>query len=124
MRKNVLLGALGLIVLVVIGLSLWVRAVFTEDNVRTTLAEQLSKAIGQPVTIGSISATIFPRVTVNLRQVGIGMPANVDRAKSVGLELIDTLAQQIDGVLELERDGGTTFTITFAPSLERSLLPT
>jgi uncharacterized protein involved in outer membrane biogenesis len=37
----------------------------------------LSKALGQPVTVGSIAATIYPRVTVNLGQVSIGEPARI-----------------------------------------------
>ena len=69
MLKKVLLGAFVLLVLLATGLFLWARAVFTEDNVRMALAEQLSKALGQPVKFGSIAATIFPRVTVNLGQV-------------------------------------------------------
>jgi uncharacterized protein involved in outer membrane biogenesis len=66
--KKTLLGAFALILVLSIGLFLWVRAVFTEDNVRAALAEQLSKALGQPVKVGSIAAGIYPRVTVNLGQ--------------------------------------------------------
>jgi uncharacterized protein involved in outer membrane biogenesis len=77
MLKKVLLGALLLILLLSIGLFLWVRAVFTEDTVRTALADQLSKALGQPVRVAKIAATIYPRVTVNLRQVTIGEPARI-----------------------------------------------
>jgi AsmA protein len=77
MLRKVLLGVFLLIVLISIGLSLWVRAVFTEDTVRTALAGQLSKALGQPVKVGSIAATIFPRVTVNLEHVSIGEPVRI-----------------------------------------------
>ena len=77
MLKKVLLGAGLLLVAVAIGLFLWVRAVFTEDGVRVALAAQLSKALGQPVKVGSIAATIYPRVTVNLGAVSIGEPARI-----------------------------------------------
>jgi uncharacterized protein involved in outer membrane biogenesis len=77
MLKKVLIGTAVLIVLAAGGLFLWARAVFTEDTVRTALAEQLSEALGQPVAIGGIGATIYPRVTVNLSAVEIGSPPRI-----------------------------------------------
>ena len=77
MLKKVLLGALVLILLLSIGLFLWARAVFTHDNVRTALADQLSKALGQPVSVTTIAASIYPRMTVNLGRVTIGKPARI-----------------------------------------------
>jgi len=46
---------------------------------------------------------------------GIGFPKDVDfrRAKSLGLQLVNTLTEQLEGVIELQRHGGTTFIITF-----------
>ena len=97
MLKKVLLGAVVLILLLSIGLFLWVRAVFTEDTVRATLAEQLSKALGQPVTVGNISATIYPRVTVNLGQVSIGEPARIHvQTLHVGADLGALLSRRIE----------------------------
>ncbi len=77
MRRNILLGASLLLVTLAAALFLWVRSVFTEDTVRRALAEQLSHALGQPVAVGGISAGLYPRVTVNLRQVEIGAPAKI-----------------------------------------------
>ena len=77
MARKVLLGASLLILVLAAIVFLWVRAVFTEDVVRTALADQLSRALGQPVKVGGISAGIYPRVTVNLRQVEIGAPARI-----------------------------------------------
>ena len=75
MRNKIVLGAgIALIVIVAAG-SLWVKAVFTGENVRAALAAQVSSAIGQPVSIGRVDATIFPRVTVTLGDVRIGEPA-------------------------------------------------
>ena len=97
MLKKVLLGALVLILLLSIGLFLWVRAVFTEDTVRATLADQLSKALGQRVTVGSISATIYPRVTVNLGQVSIGEPARIHvQTLHIGADLGALLSRRIE----------------------------
>jgi uncharacterized protein involved in outer membrane biogenesis len=97
MLKKVLLGAVVLILLLSIGLFLWVRAVFTEDNVRAALAEQLSKALGQPVKVGSIAAAIYPRVTVNLGQVSIGEPARIHvQTLHVGADFGALLSRRIE----------------------------
>lgn len=97
MLKRVLLGAFVLVALLSIGLFLWVRAVFTQDNVRVALAAQLSKALGQPVKVGSIAATIYPRVTVNLARVSIGEPARVQiRTLHIGTDLRALLSRRIE----------------------------
>lgn len=77
MLKKVLVGGGLLVAVLSIGLFFWARAVFTQDVVRTTLAAQLSRALGQPVKVGSIGAGLYPRVTVNLGDVAIGNPARI-----------------------------------------------
>lgn len=97
MLKRVLLAAFVLIVLLSIGLFLWVRAVFTQDKVRATLAEQLSKALGQPVSVATIAAAIYPRVTVNLGGVTIGEPARIQvRTLHVGADFGALLSRRIE----------------------------
>src|SRR4051812_17178065 len=46
---------------------------------------------------------------------GVGLPPDLDdhRADSLGLQLVDDLTQQLHGTIVVNRDGGTTFTITF-----------
>jgi two-component sensor histidine kinase len=55
------------------------------------------------------------RYTLRVRDNGVGFPEDVDfrRVESLGLRLVNMLTQQLDGVIELQRNGGTTFTITF-----------
>jgi two-component sensor histidine kinase len=55
------------------------------------------------------------RYTLRVHDNGDGFPENVDfrRVESLGLKLVNILTQQLDGVIELQRNGGTTFTITF-----------
>lgn len=97
MLKKALVAALVLIVLLSTGLFLWARAVFGKDTVRTALADQLSKALGQPVKVGSIAATIFPRVTVNLGQVMIGEPARIRvDTLHVGTDFAALLSRRIE----------------------------
>jgi PAS domain S-box-containing protein len=46
---------------------------------------------------------------------GVGLPGNImfPHPESLGLQLISSLANQLDGTLELDRSSGTRFTITF-----------
>jgi uncharacterized protein involved in outer membrane biogenesis len=77
MRK-LLVALIALLLIGSAGLFFWARAVFSQDPVRDALAAQLSSMLGQPVSIGSISAGIYPRVTVALRTVTIGQPAGIE----------------------------------------------
>jgi len=54
--------------------------------------------------------------TLTIRDNGIGFPKDLDfrNTESLGLELVCTLTEQLRGTIELERGGGTTFTIRFA----------
>jgi two-component sensor histidine kinase len=56
------------------------------------------------------------RYMLRVRDNGSGFPEDVDfrRVESLGLRLVNMLTQQLDGVIELQRNGGTTFTITFS----------
>jgi two-component sensor histidine kinase len=53
--------------------------------------------------------------TLKVSDDGIGFPENVDFRKtaSLGLQLVTTLVDQINGTIELERNGGTSFKISF-----------
>jgi len=77
MPRKLLLGVGVVIIVLTAGVFLLVRFVFTEDTVRAALAQQLSNALGEPVTVGGISAGIYPRVTVNLKEVTIGEPVSI-----------------------------------------------
>jgi two-component sensor histidine kinase len=44
--------------------------------------------------------------------VGVPQALEVRRPRSLGLKLISILTEQLDGTLVLEREGGTTFTLT------------
>jgi PAS domain S-box-containing protein len=55
-------------------------------------------------------------IKLEIADDGIGLPANLDlhNVESLGLELIVTLAQQLESTLELNRDRGTCFKLTFS----------
>jgi len=52
---------------------------------------------------------------------GVGLPKDLDfrKTKSLGLQLVNDLVEQIDGSIELQKRGGTAFKITFdAPKIK------
>jgi AsmA-like C-terminal region len=76
MRRALLVIAL-LLPLVGVGIYAAATRVLASDYARTTLEEQLTTRLGQPVHIGALSATIYPRVAVDLDNVTVGAPATV-----------------------------------------------
>ena len=77
MIKKAAIAIVALLVLLTVAGFFWARSILATETVRTALAAQISAAIGQPVTIRSISAGIYPRVTVILEGVAIGQPARI-----------------------------------------------
>jgi len=78
MVKKVVAAVAAVIVIAVIGAIVWAQSILATDTVRTAIAGQVAKAIGQPVAIGGIGASIFPRVTINLDQVTVGGEQGID----------------------------------------------
>ena len=60
-------------------------------------------------------------IVLTVRDNGIGFPESIDhtKAKSLGLELVNILVGQISGKIDMQGDGGTTWTITFPVKNER-----
>jgi uncharacterized protein involved in outer membrane biogenesis len=92
--------AIVLVSLVAVGglaLALLARSVLTGENVRAALAAQVSAALGQPVTIGALSASIYPRVTMDLADIRIGPNAAVQLdAVHIGVALRALLSRRIE----------------------------
>jgi two-component sensor histidine kinase len=57
------------------------------------------------------------RVTMIVRDTGIGLPAEMDfrQTETIGLQLVCTLTEQLGGTLDLDRDAGTAFRLSFTP---------
>lgn len=62
------------------GLYVAATRVLTSNYARTTLEQQLTARLGEPVRIGALRAAIYPRVAVDLDDVAIGAPAAVTLA--------------------------------------------
>lgn len=95
--KKILVGGLVVLAVLFAGAFFWARSVFTGENVRSALAAQVEKAIGQPVVIGDIGATIMPRVTVTLGDVKIGRPERITiKQLHVGTDFRALLSRRIE----------------------------
>ncbi len=55
------------------------------------------------------------QITLTVADNGIGFPEHLDfrKSPSLGLTLINSLVEQLDGTMQLDRKNGTAFTITF-----------
>lgn len=68
---------------------------------------------------GVITIAIHPieenEIELVVSDDGVGFPADLDyrKTKSIGMELVTALVKQLDGTIELDRSGGTTFRIKF-----------
>ncbi|NJL44828.1 MAG: response regulator [Leptolyngbyaceae cyanobacterium SM2_3_12] len=56
------------------------------------------------------------RITLQVRDDGLGLPADLDigQTESLGLQLVSLLTQQLQGDIQVQRQGGTTFQLVFA----------
>ena len=59
---------------------------------------------------------------LTVADTGIGLPPGVDftRTESLGLQLVNTLARQLEGTIGVDRNGGTRFVLTFPELKYRS----
>jgi uncharacterized protein involved in outer membrane biogenesis len=119
--KKIVAGVLLLVVALVAVLVFWGKSILANERVRSALAAQVSKAIGQPVSVGSIDATIVPRVTVTLGDVTIGDQKQISVGSlHVGTDFRALLSRRIEHAA-LQLNGAKielplpTFTIASSP---------
>jgi PAS domain S-box-containing protein len=67
------------------------------------------------VTVTLEQEQVSDRVCLRVRDDGVGLPPDLDldRCPSLGLKLVRLLTQQIGGNLEVHRESGTEFQVTF-----------
>jgi len=68
---------------------------------------------------GRVQVTLRPggnqNITLIVTDDGVGLPPEFDifETDSLGMQLVDTLVEQLDGTLQIESRDGTQFKITF-----------
>jgi len=69
---------------------------------------------GRPGTIDVALHCTSYQLTLWVRDSGVGVPPELDwrHTNTLGLKLISMLTEQLGGTLRLDREGGTTFTLT------------
>ncbi len=78
---------------------------------------------------GSISVELYTiedgRIILSVSDDGVGLPLALDiaRTDSLGLRLVDDLAEQLHGSVTITRTGGTTVSVTFADKQREDLMP-
>jgi PAS domain S-box-containing protein len=87
------------------------------------LTELLSNALKHAFPPGGGNGKITIRLrstskdalSLTVKDNGVGLPDHVEpgETKSLGLKLVSLLTQQVDGRLDIQRRGGTAFTVTF-----------
>ena len=110
---------IALAVLFALGLGTYfaARRALGSDLARTQLEQQLSARLGQPVTIGSVTATFFPQIAVDLRDVTVGRPVALRMGRVKVLTGLRALFADVVDVREVivsdGRPGGADPPFTF-----------
>lgn len=95
--KKILLAGAVLVLVLGGALLLWARSALTGPAVRTAVADQLSQVLGQPVVIGDLGVQIFPRITLDVKDVQIGQPAAITvKSLHIGTALGALLSRKIE----------------------------
>ncbi|MTI23032.1 tetratricopeptide repeat protein [Fulvivirga sp. RKSG066] len=53
--------------------------------------------------------------TLKVADTGSGLPDNYMKVKNMGLRLVNSLTEQLDGILDVKNENGAQFTLTFKP---------
>ena len=60
------------------------------------------------------------KITLSIADNGIGLPEEhkIEKAETLGLQLVNTLVEQIEGEIEINKERGTKFSIVFNSNVE------
>lgn len=95
--KNIAIGVVGLLLVAMLALFFWARAILGTEAVRAALASQISQALGQPVVIGGLSAMIYPHVGITLKDVTVGSASPITvRTLAIEADLRALLSRRIE----------------------------
>ena len=77
MNRRLIIIIAAVVVAIPLVAAIAVYALLSSDQIRVALEQQATTWLGQPVAIGSATARVFPRPSINLRNVRVGQPARV-----------------------------------------------
>jgi len=83
------------------------------ELITNTLKHAFRARDGGEVTV-TLHAAPDGQVCLGVRDNGVGLPADWRQSPSLGLRLVQMLAGQVRGTLDVRTDGGTAFALTFA----------
>jgi uncharacterized protein involved in outer membrane biogenesis len=111
----------------VIGLAIAVRVILGGDRIKSAIEAQASAALGRPVTIGSATPRLFPRVGLELSgvAVGSGREVTIDRIRlTTGLGAL-VRRRVAEAQISIERSTiDTRWALAFLAALADSSTPT
>ena len=81
--------------------------------------------VGQPGEVTLSVGEADDQVHLQVRDTGRGLPADFDleHAKTLGLRTVYLLTRRLEGAVQIGRDGGTSFTLTFPLHAEEPVEP-
>ena len=84
------------------------------ELVSNCLKHAFQEGLGGEINI-SLYKELDNRYVLTVGDNGVGMPKDLDfkNTKTLGLQVVNTLVDQLDGHIELDRSGGTSFRISF-----------
>ena len=85
-----------------------------QQSVRAFLEKELAPRIDDYEEREEFPREILPKLGAQ-GFLGVGFPEDLDfrQTDSLGLQLVCVLTEQLEGTIELAREGGTRFTLTF-----------
>ena len=114
MLKKLILGVVLLLILAAGALALIAHRMLSSDAVRAAVEEQLTARLGQPVTIGSAGASIYPRAALELHDVRIGQPLTVTLADvSIATGLRGLFSRRIEDASVIVSGSRITLPVAF-----------
>jgi uncharacterized protein involved in outer membrane biogenesis len=123
--RRFLVIVVSLLLLLAVGVYILARAVLGSDLVRSSLEQQLAVRLGQPVSIQAATAAIYPRVSLNLRNVSIGAPPSIQIENiRIATGLRPLFSRTVSGAEIVLADARVTLPLPFSFSAPAPSSPT
>src|SRR5689334_14523997 len=110
-----LIAASAVLLLLAGGVYLLAQRALGGDVVRLQIEQQLSARLGQPVHVASASASVLPRIAVDLHDVTIGQPAAVQLGRvRIVTGLRGLISRRVENAAFIVESGQVAWPLPFA----------